>query len=335
MIGQVFKIHSDFYYVNTESGILECKLRNVLKKAGKDVFVGDMVKIEDYSKNSSLNFVTEILSRKNYLLRPKVANISQSIIVSSVKSPDINFEQLDRFIALSEYNKIKPVLCFNKCDIEGSDRIIDKIKEIYSPLGYEIYFISALYKIGTDEFLETLKDNVSIFYGSSGVGKSSIVNSLSDSQAVRVGNVSLKSHKGVHTTRHCEIFPLAENIFVVDTPGFSNIKFDFLMPNDVKNLFPELKSNNTACKYKDCLHIDEDGCNIINNTDIFSPTRYESYAKFIAEAKNYKNKVKYSGIKTESRTKYNLGKNITKISDVKRTLSRKVQKQNLLEEYHE
>jgi len=335
MIGQIFKIHSDFYYVNTDNGIIECKLREVLKKAKKEVIVGDYVQIDNYSKNNSLNFISEILERKNYLLRPKVANVTQSIIVTAVKNPDINLEQLDRFIALSEYNKIKPVLCFNKCDLEGSDEIIAKVKEIYSPLGYDIYFISALYKKGIDEFFEILKDNVSIFYGSSGVGKSSIVNLLSSSLNLKIQKVSDKNQRGIHTTRHCEIYSIADNVSVVDTPGFSNIKFDFLMPKDIEKLFREFNINDFQCKFSDCLHLNESDCGVLSNEGFFSPSRRNSYEKFVEEAKIYKEKVKNSSNKTESAVKYNQGKNITKISDVRRTLSRKVQKQNISEEYND
>ena len=335
MIGQVFKIHSDFYYVNTQNGIFECKLRDILKKAGKEVIVGDFVKFDNNLNDKSLNFITEILERKNFLLRPKVANVTQSIIVTSVKNPDINFEQLDRFIALSEYNKIKPVLCFNKCDIDGAEEVIQKVKEVYTPLGYDIYYISALYKRGIDEFFGILKDNISIFYGSSGVGKSSIVNLLSSSLNLKIQKVSEKNQRGIHTTRHCEIYSIDDNVSVVDTPGFSNIKFDFLMPKDIERLFREFKQNEYVCKFKDCLHINEAGCGVLSNEKFFAESRRISYEKFTEEAKIYKEKVKNSGNKTESAVKYNRGKNITKISDVRRTLSRRVQKQNISEEYND
>jgi len=335
MIGQVFKIHSDFYYVNTENGILECKLRDILKKAKIEVIVGDFVKIDNNFNNKSLNFISEILERKNFLLRPRVANITQSIIVTSVKSPDINFEQLDRFIALSEYNKIKPVLCFNKCDLDEDNTVIDEIKKIYSPLGYDMYFVSALLKQGIYEFFSILKGNVSIFYGSSGVGKSSIVNLLSDSLNIKIKKVSDKNHRGTHTTRHCEIYSVSDNISVADTPGFSNFKFDFVMPKDIEKFFREFTLKEYECKFNDCLHINESECGVLSNDDFFAKSRRISYEKFVEEAKIYKEKIKNSGYKSESAVKYNKGKNITKISDVKRALSRRVQKQNITEEYND
>lgn len=335
MIGQVFKIHSDFYYVNTENGIIECKLRDVLKKAKIEVLVGDFVKFEKFSSDKSLNFISEIVNRKNCLIRPKAANISQCIIVTALKNPDINFEQLDRFIALSELNNIKPVLCFNKSDLDTDAMIENSVKKIYKPLGYDLYFISALFNSHTDKFFEILKNNVSLLYGSSGVGKSSIVQLLSDSNRLKIKKVSQKTGKGTHTTRHCEIYSVGETISVVDTPGFSNIKFDFLMPKDIEKLFREFKNTDFVCKYNDCLHINETGCEVLENIDVFSPSRYESYIKFVEEAKTYKEKIKNSGNKSESAVKYNRGKNITKISENRRKLSRKVQKQNISEEYND
>lgn len=335
MIGQIFKIHSDFYYVNTEKGIIECKIRDVLKKARTEVFVGDFVNIENFSSDTSLNFISSVVNRKNFLLRPKVANVSQCVIVSALKNPDINFEQLDRFIALSELNGMEPVLCFNKSDLDNDECLGDYIRKIYSPLGYKMFFISALSKKGTKEFFENLKDNISLFYGMSGVGKSTIVKLLSDSKNLKIKKVSQKTGKGTHSTRHCEIYSVGENVSVVDTPGFSNIKFDFLMPKDIEKLFREFKNTKFICKYKDCLHISETGCEVLENIDVFSPSRYESYKKFVEEAKKYKEKVKNSGNKSESAVKYNRGKNITKISESKRQLSRKVQKQSISEEYND
>lgn len=335
MIGQIYKIHSDFYYVNTENGIIECKLREVLKKAKAEVLVGDFVDIENFSADTSLNFICSVVNRKNALLRPKVANITRCIIVTALKNPDINFEQLDRFIALSELNGMEPVLCFNKSDLDIDGTFGDYVRKIYSPLGYKMFFISALSQKGTKEFFEILKDNVSLFYGMSGVGKSSIVKLLSDSKNLKIKKVSQKTGKGTHTTRHCEIYSVGENVSVVDTPGFSNIKFDFLMPKEIEKLFREFNKEKEVCRFKDCLHINEIGCKILENPEFFSVSRYESYKKFVEEAKIYKEKIKNSGNKTESAVKYNRGKNITKISENKRQLSRKVQKQSISEEYND
>ena len=138
MIGRVVKIFSDFYYVETQTGIVECKLRSVLKKQKEDVLTGDYVEIEQFDQGSMQAFISKVVERKNLISRPKVANISQVIIVSALKEPDLNFEQLDRYIALCEYHKIIPVLCFNKEDIQENSELRDEILNIYQPLNYKV-----------------------------------------------------------------------------------------------------------------------------------------------------------------------------------------------------
>lgn len=329
MQGQIIKIISDFYYVDTEFGIVECKLRDILKKRDLKVIVGDFVELEALSHDNSQAFISKLLPRKNYISHPKVANVSQAVIVSALKNPDFDFEQLDRYITLCEYHNIKPVLCFNKSDLLEDNSLIDKIKSVYEPLNYDLHFTSVLNNEVSEDFLQILKSKVSLLCGASGVGKSSMINFLSKSLKLRTSNVSEKTKRGVHTTRHCQIFKLENGISIVDTPGFSHVKFDFLLPKDVQSLFPEIVTLN-CCKYSDCLHIQENFCNVLQNLDKIASSRYSSYLKFIEEAKDYKQKVIYEGLKTESAVKFNKGKTLTKISERKRVFSRKLQNQNLL-----
>lgn len=331
MQGQIIKIISDFYYADTQLGIVECKLRDVLKKRYLQVFVGDYVELDALSKDNSQAFISNLLPRKNYISHPKVANISQAIIVSALKNPDFNFEQLDRYIALCEFHRIKPVLCFNKSDLLNDKSLIEKIKDVYQPLKYDLHFISVMKEEVSEEFLQVLKSKVSLLCGASGVGKSSVINFLSKSLNLKTSKVSERTKRGVHTTRHCQIFKLENDISIIDTPGFSHVKFDFLFPQDVQKLFSEIYLLNN-CKYSDCLHIHEKDCNVLQNLDIIAPSRYSSYLKFMEEAKNYKQKVTYSGFKTESSVKTNKGKIVTKISERKRIFSRKMQNQNILTE---
>ena len=134
--GQIFKIHSDFYYVWANNVLQECKLREILKKQGKKPLVGDYVEIEN-------NAITKIFPRVNYIPRPSVANVDQVIIVTALKNPDLDFNQLNRYIAFSEYYKIEPILCFNKDDLISNDELLIQIKSIYNALGYQIIFTSA------------------------------------------------------------------------------------------------------------------------------------------------------------------------------------------------
>lgn len=327
MQGQVYKIHSDFFYVNTDSGIFDCKLRDILKKQKQSILVGDFVILEQINENSKQAFISKIVKRQNFISRPRVANITQAIIVSSIKEPDIDFEQLNRYIALCEYHKIKPILCFNKSDLAKEDELTNKILNIYKPLGYETLVTSALEKIGIKELSKALLYNTSILCGSSGVGKSTIINTLSSKLEIKTKEVSSKTKKGVHTTRHCEIINISKNIAVVDTPGFSNLRFDFLMPNQIQDLFSEIKAKGKNCKFNNCLHTTETECSVKENLDKIDSSRYESYSKFVNEAIEYKNKITYGGNKIETKTKLNKNKVMTKISTKKRNISRKTNKQ--------
>lgn len=335
MQGQIIKIISDFYYADTEIGIIECKLRDILKKRSESVIVGDLVNLDSLSADKSQAFISGIMPRKNFLSHPKVANVSQAIIVSALKNPDFDFEQLDRYIALCEFHHIKPVLCFNKTDLLNDCLLIEQIRAIYSLLGYEIYFISAIKNDIDDEFLKLLKAKVSLLCGTSGAGKSSIINALSKNLKLKTTEVSEKTKRGVHTTRHCEIFKLDNEILIVDTPGFSHVKFDFLLPKDIQKLFPEIAALGN-CKFSDCIHVHENTCNVLQNLDKIATTRYSSYLKFVEESKAYKQKITYEGSKVESSFKINKGLTITKISEKKRLNSRKLQNQNLLtnEDFH-
>lgn len=335
MIGRVIKIFSDFYYVETDIGIIEAKLRTVLKKQKAEVYTGDFVSLEQIDENSMQAFISEIKERKNLITRPKVANVTQAVIVSALKEPDLNWEQLDRYIAHCEYHGINPVLCFNKEDIENTDNLKKEILEKYSKLGYDIIFTSALNKTGLDELKPVLQWNTSILCGASGVGKSSLINALLNSSKIRTQAVSEKTKRGVHTTRHCEIIDLDSESFVVDTPGFSHLKFDFLLPSQIVNLFVELKDKKSACKYKNCLHISENGCSYHEIINDMAPSRYESYKKFVEEAKEYEEKISKISIKTESSVKYNKNMLMTKISNKKRNLSRKTMNQNIYKDNFE
>ncbi len=329
MIGRVVKIFSDFYYVQTDKGIVESKLRSVLKKQKSNIYTGDWVELTQFDENSMQAFISNIINRKNLINRPKAANITQVIIVSALKEPDLNFEQLNRYIAHCEYNKIKPVLCFNKEDIEDDSKLKNEIIDIYSPLNYKIIFTSALKKTGIDELKPILKSNTSVLCGASGVGKSSLINALLNNTKLRTQSVSDKTKKGIHTTRHCELMEVDTNSFIVDTPGFSHLKFDFILPYEIENLFVEFANFNKNCKYKNCLHIGETGCAAVDIIEKMNPLRYESYKKFIEEAKLYEEKISKKSIKEEKNTKYNKNKVMTKISYKKRNLSRKTAKQNM------
>lgn len=320
--GQIYKIHSDFYYVDTGVNTFECKIREVLKKQRERILVGDFVEFEN-------GVITNIIPRKNFIKRPSVANIDQIIVVSALKEPDLDLHQLNRYIALAKYYNISTVLCFNKEDLKWDKHLSNKIKNIYEPLGYRIVYTSATEHKGIKAFEKLLDGKTSVLCGNSGVGKSSLVNAINPNLNLRTKQVSEKTQRGTHTTRHCEIIKINDTSRIVDTPGFSNVRFDFILPADVDLLFSDIAQFRDECKYSDCLHINEDGCNVLENIDKIDDTRYESYLAFIDEAKEYKERIKYEGKKQEHSKKIVHNRQIAKISEKKRQSARNTLKQKI------
>lgn len=328
MQGQIYKIYSDSYYVKYDGKVFVCKIREVLKKQKVSVVTGDYVEFEN-------DVITKILPRKSYIRRPAVANVDQIVVVSALKEPELDFLQLNRYISLAKYYNIPIALCFNKEDLDFEDDLTDRIENIYKNLGYEVAFTSALEKRGIEYFSKLLNGKVTALCGNSGVGKSSLINALNPNVKLRTQSVSDKLSRGTHTTRHCEIIDLAENTGIIDTPGFSNVKFDFILPKDVDLLFDEIHQFKGGCKYSDCLHINEDGCEVLKHLEEIDSSRYESYLAFVTEAFEYKERVKYSGIKRETHNKFHNDKMVVKINEKKRHGARNTQKQRIYKEYEE
>lgn len=325
MEGQIYKIHSDFYYVDSGVNSFECKIREVLKKQRERILVGDFVEFED-------GVIKHILPRKNFIKRPSVANIDQIIIVSALKEPDLDLHQLNRYIALAKYYNVPTVLCFNKEDLKWDKHLSNKIKHIYEKLGYKIVYTSATEHKGIKAFEKVLAGKTSVLCGNSGVGKSSLVNAINPHLNLKTKQVSEKTQRGTHTTRHCEIIKINNTSRLVDTPGFSNVKFDFILPADVDLLFDDIAQFRDDCKYSDCLHINEDKCGVLANINKIDATRYESYLTFIDEAKEYKERIKYEGKKQEFAKKVVHKKQIAKISEKKRQSARNTLKQQIIKE---
>ncbi len=323
--GQIYKIHSDFYYIDNDVETFECKIREVLKKQREKILVGDFVEFEN-------GYITKVLPRKNFIKRPSVSNIDQIVIVSALKEPDLDLMQLNRYIALAKYYGIKTVLCFNKEDLKWEKSLKNKIIEIYKTLGYDVVFTSATEHKGIRAFEKLLTGKISVLCGNSGVGKSSLINAINPKLQLKTKAVSEKLQRGTHTTRHCEIIKINKTSKIVDTPGFSNVRFDFILPTEVDKLFEEMFPYIGTCKYSDCLHINEDGCAVLSNIDSIDESRYQSYVAFVKEARDYKEKIKYEGIKTEHSKKVINNKEIAKISEKKRQSSRNTLKQKIYKE---
>ena len=329
MQAQVYKIHSDFYYVkNFEHGNLTCKLKDILKKQKEDIRVGDIVELSEDNC-----FIAKLIMRKNFLVRPKVSNIDLALVVCSLKEPELDLVQLNRYLIYLKYQNIDCGICFNKEDLDDNlcDSIIN-IENIYKKLGYPMFFISAKNKVGLDGILNYIKNKTIVLVGMSGVGKSTLLNALNSNINLRTGEVSKKTLRGAHTTRHVEIIE-CHNFRVIDTPGFSNLKFDFIHPSKLADLFDDFLPYIKNCKYSNCLHnVNEKNiCSIYDNLDKIDESRYKSYLSFLDECLKYKEKISKRSIKCEDYKKESGSNTFVKISKRKRIQSRNTVKQNIKE----
>ena len=276
MEGQIVKILSNLYFVDCNNEIIPCHSRGNFRNKNITPLVGDYCIIDKEQK-----YILEILPRKNYLIRPSVANIDQALIVTSLKIPDFSTNLLDKLITVLELNKIKPIICITKEDLIDSDEK-EKIRQImsyYKKIGYLV-----LYNYEIDKIKEIFKNKTTVFTGQTGAGKSSLFNRLDENLNFEVGEVSIALGRGKHTTRFVELISLFGGK-LLDTPGFSNIDLSIYRKEDIKNSFVEFRNNN--CKYKDCMHKNEsmDLCDVkekVNSGEILK-SRYENYIKFISE----------------------------------------------------
>lgn len=284
--GVVKKTAGGFYYVKIpETGeVLECKARGKFKIKQKDILVGDFVEVTQRGVNTWV--IEKIRERKNNLERPSVANVDKAIIVFSLKNPDVKLFMVDKFLMLSELNRIEPILCLNKIDIVEEEDI-DRVVDIYKSVGYKIILTSAKENIGIEQLKDELKGCFSVFVGPSGVGKSSLLNRIQPGLKLKIGDLSKKIKRGKHTTRHVELLDLGSGGCVFDTPGFSAIDISCLKEVEVDVLFPEMIEHKSNCRFRTCLHYKEPQCAVKNavKEELIPRSRYESYIRLLEEIK--------------------------------------------------
>ena len=281
MNGKIIKGIGGFYYIKTEEGLIECKARGKFRHKDIKPMVGDNVTIKI---ENGKGVIEEIHKRTSELIRPTVANVSLAFIVFAVKNPDINFDLLNKFLVLCEYNNIEVVVCLNKIDLVSEEER-EEIKKRINDIGYEVLFINAKQGIGIERLKEKMKGNVTVFCGPSGAGKSTLINQLADKEHMKTGNVSVKLGRGKHTTRHSELIEVADG-YIVDTPGFSTLEIKDLMDkNSLKYCFPEFTEYNDNCKYRGCLHYKEPKCALKDAVEEgkVNKYRYDFYIKSLEE----------------------------------------------------
>ncbi len=280
------KSTAGFYYVRSEDGeIAECRARGVFRKQKITPLVGDKVSIEIEDARGT---VTDIYERRNSLVRPPVANLDKLIIISSVAEPAPNLLIIDKLTAMAVDKNIEPVVVFSKSDLKNASEFV----EIYKKAGIESFSVSSKTGEGIENFRNVFESSVCALTGNTGVGKSSILNSVDPQLALATAHISNKLGRGRHTTRTVELYELFGG-YIADTPGFSSLDFEnieIILKENLQFCFPEFDKYIGQCKFVSCAHIGEKGCRIceaVRNGEI-PESRHESYKMMYDEVKDYK-----------------------------------------------
>lgn len=284
MVGIIRKALSGFYYVDIGEGEpIACRGRGKLRHQKETPLVGDRVEITLADDGSGM--VDKILPRINQFHRPMVANVEQMVIIASAAIPVTDPFLIDRMITIAEAKQCRPIICFNKCDLERAEDMV----QTYRAAGFETLQVSAETGEGIEALGELLTGKVSAFTGNSGVGKSSILNALEPQFGLQVGEVSEKLGRGRHTTRYVELLPLHGGL-VADTPGFSSFdveRMEFIPKEELGHTFREFEPYMDSCRFIGCAHGKEKGCAVRQAVQdgAIAKSRYESYLRLYEQAK--------------------------------------------------
>ena len=280
--GIIVKCLGGLYTVESPDGIYECKARGVFRAKGISPAVGDSVTV-------SGGVITEIGERRNFIIRPPLANLDQILFVVSTVSPAPNFLILDKFIAIAEYKGIEPVVVITKTDLgDGS-----AVREVYDSIGIKTVEVDYDDEGSVQRVRELLSGRISAFTGNSGAGKSTLLNAVDPSLDLATGEISRKLGRGRHTTRHAELYKLAGGGYIADTPGFSTFetnRYDLIRKEELAACFREFAEYTDSCRFRDCSHTCEKGCAVVEAVaeGKIPKIRHESYCTMYEEAKQLK-----------------------------------------------
>lgn len=289
MQGKIIKGIAGFYYVHTTIGLVECKAKGIFRKEQIKPLVGDKVLIEITDEENLKGNITEILPRKNTLIRPASANIDQALVIFAIVKPDPNYNLLDRFLITMEQQNLPAIICFNKKDI-ATQQEREELLRAYGGCGYDVLFVSGKLEEGLSEITDRLKGKTTVVAGPSGVGKSTIINALYPEARMETGEISKKIERGKHTTRHAQLFALGDDTFIMDTPGFTSLNLGEMEKEELQGFYPEFKEHEKNCKFGGCAHINEPVCGVKDalSEGLISKVRYDNYVLLYEELKSRK-----------------------------------------------
>ncbi|PMD97030.1 ribosome small subunit-dependent GTPase A [Siphonobacter sp. BAB-5405] len=294
--GLVIRSTGSWYDVRDEEGhIWQARLKGKFKikglKTSNPLAVGDRVTMDIENENENTAIITHIEDRENYIARASVhktsqahllaANLDQAVLIVTLDFPRTSLGFIDRFLVSAESFRIPVVIVFNKQDIfdeEGREQH-QPIMDMYAELGYGTLRTSALTGEGMDELRACLKGKVSLVSGHSGVGKSTLVNTIAPDLDLRTSEVSTFANKGVHTTTFAEMFELESGTFIIDTPGIKELGLIDMEPAEISHYFPEMRELLNECRYHNCLHLNEPACAVRDAVEegTIAMSRYHSY----------------------------------------------------------
>lgn len=284
MQGLIIENISNLYKIKTNNKIYNATARGKFKQNDITPLVGDNVEIEVLNEQDNTAVINDILPRVNLIKRPKVANITQIILVVSTKNPKPDLLILDKQLAYFEYLKIKPIIVINKIDLDNAYK---QIKDIYTKVGYKVILTNAKQQEGITELKNILNGHISAISGNSGVGKSTIINALFGTDITLEGEVSKKNKKGKNTTTAIKLYELDQNTFIADTPGFANFDITEIESKSLDSYFIEFRPYIKNCEFIGCTHIKENNCGIKNALEEgkILQTRYNNFCKIYNKLK--------------------------------------------------